>query len=563
MPKPFEVSVGPFLKGMNTLLSPHLVPPDEAQYASNIDVSAGTLRAIYKAAPVSALAAAAYRSLHYMADGTWKGTTGFDAYVDAPDASGNRVTYYTDVSGGYQVRQMLSNGKAYKLGLAAPAGSPAVSGGSGGACFYAITFYDPDTGQESNPQFVAGSAAGPTGAALSAIPTYSTTGDTNRTNVQRRIYRTEAGASTFFYYVGAIANNTTTTYTDSGSSLNKQAPLNWASGGNLSNTVYPLDHAEAPLLTCLADSFYLPGGVQGSGGLGILFGATNNVLRWSSKDSPGYWPSVNQYRVNAPGINAIVISGPQAFLFCENDVFAVTGSDETSLTIARTNAPYGVKYVHQNTVARTPYGIVFLSREGLALFDGSNVQILSRGLLDQATLKSYDAFGWASGQYVDGYYYLHFGNTTDGSAGLRFDLRDLSSVKMIVVESFSACTLTSYPDQAGALYVVNETGAVKRIRPSDGGASGAEKAVWGWISGAIKAGNSLHQVRPGRFILDATGTVSVQFTKDSDSSPFWTTSASGRFPIVSATHLYVTIQSSDGTGEVRGFRITGDVTDGT
>ncbi|MCG3177006.1 MAG: hypothetical protein MOGMAGMI_01970 [Candidatus Omnitrophica bacterium] len=100
-----------------------------------------------------------------------------------------------------------------KWGIAAPSTNPSVASGGAGALTgvykYKVTFYNDDTGHESNanPGIVQITTAG-NDVDMTSIPV-----STDPQVTRRRIYRTTSGGGIYFF-LHEITDNTTTTYTD-------------------------------------------------------------------------------------------------------------------------------------------------------------------------------------------------------------------------------------------------------------------------------------------------------------------------------------------------------------
>lgn len=131
------------------------------------------------------------------------------------------------------------SGNTKDMGVAVPSSttagiesSPGAGNIANGSYKYKITFlydgYQESNGQDTQLSVTVGS--GPSKISLSSIPT----GATDQGVTARKIYRTQAGGSTF-YYVATISDNTTTTYTD-----------NTADGSLDTTLTIPTDHDTPP-----------------------------------------------------------------------------------------------------------------------------------------------------------------------------------------------------------------------------------------------------------------------------------------------------------------------------
>ena len=383
MAKQFNINYNNFMGGLNNRLAPHLLQPNEAQIALNVDLRDGKLKALNDLGlSVKTFSSTAnYKWLWYAASSRWLGSTDIRFALNDGDK-----TYYTIP--GQSPRVHTTSGSTLRqdhgMGIAPPTQvSYVVNTSNGefkkGTQRYALT-YETYDGLESNPQpyplkftYVDNDDWGVT-LNLFASPD-------NRT-IKINIYRTEINQETF-YFAGSLditANPLQFVDTVSDDQLDKSRPLTWGTGGNSSNPTVVEDHGTAPPLSVLSNSLHATNDALGASGAGILFGAIGPTVRWSQLGYPEYWPEVNYFNV-AEEVESIISWAGSTFIFTNNYVYAATGLVDSDISVRKTSASIGVYPGLGHLTKLTPYGVVYLSREGLVLFDGSNSRVISSAKL--------------------------------------------------------------------------------------------------------------------------------------------------------------------------------------
>lgn len=131
-------------------------------------------------------------------------------------------------------------------------------------------------------------------------------------------------------------------------------------------------------LTTPPDSFYLENGAyvifaappSDLTGLclhhGMLFGISGNNIRWTPVNRPDAWPEI--FFVQMPSTPIALKSTPGSLLvFCLDGVYRINGTIPTDLKKTGTLATHGC--TGSLTVQNTPIGFVYLSNDGLAVFN--------------------------------------------------------------------------------------------------------------------------------------------------------------------------------------------------
>jgi hypothetical protein len=522
MPTPKPINLGPFSRGLNTAVDPEYLGTDGFVAFTNADIRNGRVQGFIGAGTALAGTVGTYRRfLHYDASGTWLSSGELNwAFDDAASATnGSRITYRTNVTGsGTSPATVIIGASSYRLGIDSPAPAPTLTNGpsTGGTRTYAITYYDPTTQVESNPVMVVGIATKNVGAAFT-LPTFNptTAQDPNRTGMYRRIYATQVGDDNGIKYrLAEITNNTTTTFTDGASyTLNTNIPLDWIYGGKQGDPVFPKDHRPGSQFTMLPNAIHSVNEGAGGQGSGIIFAAVSNWLEWSMLGYPHYWPAVNQMRFNE-NINCIHTMDAETYVFTDTEIYAISGVIDYALSIVKTGAAYGVKTSFAKTVTKTPFGLVFLGREGLTVFDGSTTRLVADNVIDPRTIQAEAAtYDFATGCYYEGQYFLSF-NT---GYTYVFDLRDLANVtvtKTTVQASAYHITPIALSGNAPGLYIATDTGYICPWRPRAYDTEGGAPLGWTIKTGDITAGDLYRNKKFIRARLDASVGVTLRFYVD-------------------------------------------------
>lgn len=579
MPRQVELSIGPPYAGLNTYADPRALSRDHLQTASGADLSRGIVSGYWlprstnevgTGLPVSANA----RFIHYAAGSGWLSDTvlltdGRSNWAcrDAP-AGVNAVSYVTQIQGDGTVNnpKYYAGVQTFQLGVPAPSGGT-LAAGTGAARAYSYTLYDTSTGTESNPFAIPGSG-GATGAVLSGLQGSAPGTIANKVN----IYGTPAGTAAGVQYFLAQINLGTTSWTDSGAAPPGGAtqPLNWGPGGFYTNSALPADHSPAPALTCISDGIHGVG-AAGTTGQGIVFGAAGSTVYWSMLGYPHHWPTLNQAKLPFP-VLAMATRGAITYAFTEGGVWTFSGVSDIAIQVQRAPVTLGVLRFAGKSVAQTPMGIIYLTREGPALLDGLGMlHLLTQGIIDQS---AWDAPGltFYAGAYYDGWYYLQIA----GGGCYALDLRRYPTVSLCTVTvSASVFTVIPYIQTAGAitpsLYVADAaSGQVHQWRPMEGlYVSGASQAPWTIITpatdwdapGKIKRLKQIRAAVTGAVTLDVT-TVMPDGTQKTATVDLVASQRTYRVPSgFDGVHTYVQATAAAGATQMVNLSLIGDVFD--
>lgn len=502
MPKPFTLTLGPFAKGLRTSIESRLLAPDEAFGNSNCDYSAGTIRGIYGPGATIATATSGHGFIFWAGKSAWRSTAlGDSGLNDAPDSSGTGVSYVTQkTSATAATYPLIVKGAATRrLGVAAPTVAPSSTDTTPDTTrWYKYTFFTADG--ESNPS---PAGRGPDVQLAMTIPTSSESHVTGR-----RIYRSDNGGT--YYFVGELLDNTGTAWPASGFPYSEPQdttrPLNWGEGGNAASSSLPYDHSPAPNLTVLSDNVHSVTEGAGSNGSGLVFGAVGNVVRWSMLGYAHRWPTVNALPLPET-VEAMVTSKAYTMALTDSGAYAFSGFSDSNVSVEKVS-PLGVAPGAGKTACETPWGVVWLSREGLVIWPGGEPRVISDAL-DPATLK---AGGYTFAAYFDQAYYL-FG----ASGTLVFDMRAFPAVRITASSVIAtAAHITPYDPTGGSqgLYVL--VGAdIKPWRSIDGlSVPGATRLAWSHTSGRLVASRPNGLLRLNWFRPYGAGQVTLTFYRE-------------------------------------------------
>lgn len=603
MPKPFTITLGPFDQGsMNTYKHPRVLSPAEATTSTGVDYSDGTLRGYYGPGTPVAHASSSPVSFSFLDGQTGSGKPWVFSNsqnwwcLDGTTPAGTQgVAYYTDnnfPSVPNQLQIAVGPGMTFSLLGANIPNSLSVTNAGGSPRAYRVTHvvYNSDLNAafESNPSVVA-ATNGSAGAVLTFPAAGSNAGSVHNYTY---VYATVNGQTTGpFYYIGQ-AVDTATTFTDSPyaftlptigavTAVSGQYLLNWDAGGVPAGVLYKFDHSApgpapvgypslGPGISVLADALMgVPvAAVVGIPGLstrsGILFGASYATLRWTMTGHPWYWPQANVEQLDDI-IEAILVDRATAYAITRTSIYAISGSDDTQLDISKTAATHGCLVNGGRAATMTPYGILYPSRDGICLFDGTTSRVITEGILGPGSIPVNDLQSW--GAYQDGVYM--FGNTSSG-VGYLFDLTEWPRVRVTSQGAGGYVAMARVKPYASTgfnrnvVYVLDANGDVRPWAPRFGG-GGAVRTSWVHNTGALDAGIPTRKKKFMRLWLARENAgidyIIACYNWDGSSAPgsgIFTTTASGWLPqSFIGDYLQISIQA--GSDTLEGLTIEGEV----
>lgn len=329
---------------------------------------------------------------------------------------------YLPIAGGQP--QWTDGTTTATLGIQGPtAAAVAASGGAGNITGTSLTWvytYVTALGQESAPSPPSTGTSSYT--ANDVDLTSVSTGPAGTT--ARKIYRVLSGT---YFYVGQIADNTTTTYTDD------------ARNDQLTDPLLTEQTGASPAMSVLFPTPHLA----------RLWGASNNTLYWTEPGAPHAW-SISNLKLQGNIVTGATAgrdpysdsSGSVLLVLTEDKPWFITGTDETNFAQVEASNNYGCSAAL--SLVKTDKGLVwFHSKHGLILYDGSQfVRLMFQRLAD-----TYPASLSTTGMhaaYFDGRYHLfHSGGTL---------ICDLRSGEPVFTTSDQTAG-SSYTHTDGVMYV--------------------------------------------------------------------------------------------------------------
>lgn len=278
-------------------------------------------------------------------------------FVTTDQSGVNEWLYFMTGSGGKKIQSGTTT--VYRWGIAAPAAAPTLADGGAGAMAagtyrYFVVFVNGNTGARSNPNLNAATITQAVNRQVS-LTNIPVSGDTQVT--QREIYRTVANGARYFR-VAVIANNTATTMTDN------------TVDANLSSVEVQFDNIDP-------NDF----------GINTAWKTNDRRVWWTS----GIYPYYGNAFYSPPGRpesvrGFIVVGGLQGeplitgfawgganWVFSSQRLYRIFGDDEPFVSFPIDGVP---GLVDAGALAVTPYGVAFISYNGVYMFDGARAQLL-------------------------------------------------------------------------------------------------------------------------------------------------------------------------------------------
>lgn len=274
---------------------------------------------------------------------------------------------------------------------------------------------------------------------------YRTTGQASRANVL---------ADTTFYLVTDIADNTTTTFSDSvaDGTITPDNPPTWATVSAGSNVTTP----HGLFLFINKDYIWLANDPTVSVSYGQSTAYFSQVL------NPDYWPATNYFLVRPD--DGDVVTGITSFLgqltiFKTNTIQKIY-TDQSTVTSWQLSQPFS--YLGASapySVIPTPLGVFYLGRYGLYKFDGQNSSLISDVVTKDIRDINVTNYNNVAAVYYNNEYRMAYTSVSTGSANndrvLLFDVVRNSYTKD--TENVNAWALYGSADDYGALYSGSST----------------------------------------------------------------------------------------------------------
>lgn len=493
MPKPFAITLGgeqfPWTRGLNTAKRPAEMALNEAQAAANVDMSAGTLRGAWGLGTAIAQTVAVDSKFVCCVSGTnWISSADPDT---ACRISHSAVARTVIASGSYDYPRALQGGNITQLGVPYPGDGMTATGGNRPNRSYALVYSDiaitypypySDPYAYSNPSPIVSS--GNSGATLGSIPGSATT-------YSRLIFATVEGDPGGTLYLYKALASGITSWTDTGGdygayAVNGDYPLNWGLNGNIDSRTTPYDFSPASHLSFLTEEMYAPSGADSGVMFGVMAANSQTHVAWSHAGRPWAWPTAFRHNLQET-VHALVTWRNAVYAFTEVCAWSFSGAADYAIRPERISGVHPIRKGFGKTVKATPWGIVYVAREGLALFDGISSRIITQGILDPLTWLN--GATYANAAYYDGAYRL---NLWGANTVLVVEMGDgvkITTMALDAADMYIAPRATSEP----GLFVANKTtGALHPWRPADGSAvpGAVRNSAWTWKTPLLTLGDS-------------------------------------------------------------------------
>lgn len=193
--------------------------------------------------------------------------------------------------------------------------------------------------------------------------------------------------------IGASASASATPTTKTAYTLDTDRVLVWKEGGypdlgDATNRTIALqfteDHAPPPQMAVIATALHASA-VVGRGGGGSLLGfesANPRRLRWSMAGNINYWPQ-DYYIDLADAGKAIITNSGYAIIFTPTITYKISGVNDALPDLAQLPIGHHIRYDAGKSAVWTPFGTIYLSREGLAVTDGRDSELFSAGKMSK------------------------------------------------------------------------------------------------------------------------------------------------------------------------------------
>lgn len=268
---------------------------------------------------------------------------------------------------------------------------------------------------------------------------YRTTGQTTRANVL---------ADNTFYLVTDIADNTTTTFSDSvaDGTITPDNPPTWATVSAGSNVTPP----HGLFLFINKDYIWLANDPSGA-----TYG--QSTAYFSQVLNPDYWPATNYFLIRPD--DGDQITGITSFLgqltLLKTNTIQKIYTDQSTVTSWQLSQPFSfIGASAPYSVVATPLGLFYLGRYGLYKFDGQSSTLISDVVTKDIRDINATNYGNVASVYYNNEYRMAYTSTATGSGVndrvLLFDIVRNSYTKD--TQNVNAWALYNSADDYGALY---------------------------------------------------------------------------------------------------------------
>ena len=202
----------------------------------------------------------------------------------------------------------------------------------------------------------------------------------------RKLYRT-SDTLIDTYYVTTIADNSTTTYTDSETDATLQA-----------NDIIETEDYQPPPSGLIDATDYLQ----------RIFATKANMLYWSEPYIPFAFPAANGIAVARDGevLQGIQVWGEQLYIPTTYTWYRLQGQDSATWAIKNTFAEVGI--INRHTLKKTRYGLVGLWYDGIYLFNGMTSKNITLGKLDKGFFSAISSLPSCYAEWDGIHYFFHY-----------------------------------------------------------------------------------------------------------------------------------------------------------
>lgn len=117
----------------------------------------------------------------------------------------------------------------------------------------------------------------------------------------------------------------------------------------------------------------------------VFFLAVGSTLYFSAQGNPHAWPKLNFIGFDDL-ITGIIVEFQGILVFTANNTYRITGADSLE-TLIKTKLPGNQGCVNSNSVAQVSNAPVWLSNDGICLWNGESINVISRRIMDTTRLQ--------------------------------------------------------------------------------------------------------------------------------------------------------------------------------
>ena len=237
--------------------------------------------------------------------------------------------------------------------------------------------------------------------------------------------------------------------------------------------------------------------------LGVFWGAVGKNVYFSAGGAPEFWGALDYVSLDEPctGLGKFAES---IIAFTRTSAYKIDGYNKDN--IVRTKLPFNQGCVNKNTITNIDAYLVWASMNGICIFDGSSIQVVSKkqiawdefARVGDLTFEDFGEAKWNSGlgyeiNYSIGYQDKYFGIFNNGvlvldlSNGVKFSTINLTNVEALMFSKFD-----------NMLYMIQYNGEDYNVLSYEGARNEPLDAVW--KTGRLSDGEGTVQLKHYRDI---------------------------------------------------------------